>query len=309
MPRIGIDAINPDISIIIPVKNGIKVGIEKCLAGILSQTIQLKCEVIVIDSGSTDGTLNIIKSYQGIKLIQIFPEEFSHGGTRNLGARHAKGRYLVFINQDAWPVNDHWLDSLVKPLEEDDGVAGVYSRQLPKPDCYIYLERIITRSFLDKKIIKSKTKNQNVLDRYKGYSLYSTVSAAIRKQIWGKIPFDDQIAIGEDMLWAAKVLDLNYKIIYEPGSIVFHSHNWEPIEVFNRFYLSSKELNKTILFENITALEAVGGVIIRSVISIFEDVIYILFNKKLSFSRKIIEIMRSCESRPLLYIGMYFGRI
>jgi len=122
-----------DISIIIPTKNA---GAEfnKCLACISQQKTKHKYEVIVIDSGSTDNTLNILTKYP-VRLIKIAPEEFGHGKTRNLGARLAQGDYLVYITQDAIPATGNWLDRLIKDMRQDNQIAGAYSRNLPKPGC------------------------------------------------------------------------------------------------------------------------------------------------------------------------------
>jgi len=94
----------PKISIIIPVKNGIST-IEACLSEIFKQTLISDTEVIIIDSGSTDSTLEIVKKYP-IILHQIPPEEFGHGKTRNLGVSIAKGEFVVMTVQDARPSSD-----------------------------------------------------------------------------------------------------------------------------------------------------------------------------------------------------------
>jgi glycosyltransferase involved in cell wall biosynthesis len=97
----------------------------------LAQEVPWPFEVIVIDSASTDGTWELVKSL-AVKPICIQPNEFNHGQTRNLGAHQAKGRFLVFLVQDAVPVNDTWLERLVTAAEYP-GVAGSYGRELPWP--------------------------------------------------------------------------------------------------------------------------------------------------------------------------------
>ena len=113
---------------------------ENLMKKLNNQTYQ-DFEVVVIDSGSTDKTLEIAREY-GCRIYRIKPEEFHHSRTRNLGAELARGDYLVYITQDALPLNDNFLEMLIKPLE-DDKVAGAYGRQIAYPnakpmDCLLY---------------------------------------------------------------------------------------------------------------------------------------------------------------------------
>ncbi len=81
------------ISIVIPVKDGIST-IKQCLDAIFAQTLIDQTEVIIIDSGSTDGTLDIINLYP-VRLYQIPPGTFNHGATRNYGVSLTKGEFVV----------------------------------------------------------------------------------------------------------------------------------------------------------------------------------------------------------------------
>ena len=120
-------------SVIIPTLNG---GAEfaQCLAMVFKQEISAPFEVIVIDSGSTDQTLDIARRLP-VRLYTIAQKDFSHGGTRQFGVELASGEHVVFLTQDAVPADTQWLAALVRNLEEDDKTAGVYSRQLPKANC------------------------------------------------------------------------------------------------------------------------------------------------------------------------------
>ncbi|MBZ0097974.1 MAG: glycosyltransferase [Taibaiella sp.] len=91
------------VSVVIPVKNGLGT-IKRCLDGILAQTVDVK-EIVVVDSGSTDGTIALLKTYDKVELIEIAPADFNHGETRNIGVRNAIGDVVVLTVQDAWPAN------------------------------------------------------------------------------------------------------------------------------------------------------------------------------------------------------------
>ncbi|MGL6337900.1 MAG: glycosyltransferase family 2 protein, partial [Waterburya sp.] len=101
-------------SVVIPVKNGDEF-LDEVLQQVLSQKTDFAYEVIVIDSGSTDRSLEIIKNYD-VNLIQIDAKKFNHGLTRNLGVQKSSGEFIAFVTQDATPVNDQWLQNLVMPL-------------------------------------------------------------------------------------------------------------------------------------------------------------------------------------------------
>lgn len=130
----------PDVSIIIPVKNGARY-LEEVLQGIYAQQTRHVYEVIVIDSGSNDRSLEIAAGFPA-RVARIRPEEFNHGGTRNLGGKlaHPDSRYLVYLTQDATPLPG-WLEYLIAPLEEEMQVAGAFSRHVPRPDCNPILAR------------------------------------------------------------------------------------------------------------------------------------------------------------------------
>ena len=120
----------PDvISVVIPVKDG-GADLVRCLKAIGRQRIDEEIEVVVVDSGSRDGSAERAGRL-GARVHSISPDEFHHGRTRNIGAEIARGDVLVFTSQDAYAADDRWLAALVAPLSRDEAVAGVYGRQLP----------------------------------------------------------------------------------------------------------------------------------------------------------------------------------
>ena len=224
-----------DISIIIPTKNA-GAGFDDCLSRIFTQKTNYKYEVIVIDSGSGDSTLNIIAKYP-VRLITIKPEEFGHGKTRNLGARLATGKYLVYLTQDALPADENWLDFLLTDIASDDEVAGAYSRTIPRSNCDPFEARYIAQAWGDKKEIKE-------IDDYKKYNnkahkkkivFFSNISSCIQKDIWKRFHFSENLIMAEDQDWSKRVLEAGYKIAYEPKSVVYHSHTYTLKELFMRY--------------------------------------------------------------------------
>lgn len=119
--------------------------LEDLLKRLVSQRDVGKREILAIDSGSRDGTKRILESYS-IKVTSIEPASFNHGETRNMAGREADpgSDYLVYLSQDAIPADEHWLANLIRPLEDDPQVAGVFSRHIPPPGTSPSLVRQLT---------------------------------------------------------------------------------------------------------------------------------------------------------------------
>jgi rhamnosyltransferase len=120
------------VSVVVPTLNA-GPEFEELLEKISIQEGDFEREVIVVDSGSTDGTVELARRY-GARVHQIRKEEFNHGATRNLGVSLARGEYVALTVQDAVPLDERWLGAMVENFERDERVAGVYSRQIPRPD-------------------------------------------------------------------------------------------------------------------------------------------------------------------------------
>lgn len=118
---------DPSVSVVMPVKNE-ALKIKACIEGILSQTVPVQ-EIIVVDSGSTDGTLQILEAFPIVKLIKIPSIEFNHGETRNLGVSKATGDFVILTVGDAQPANEFWIEGLLKGFT-DDAVAAVCGQQI-----------------------------------------------------------------------------------------------------------------------------------------------------------------------------------
>ena len=207
-----------DTSIIILTKNG-GANFPQLLERIYSQEYSSSFEVIVIDSGSTDGTLEATRKYP-LRLEQIPPEQFHHSKTRNLGAELAQGKYLVYITQDALPLDDKWLQTLTDNFN-DPKVAMVVGRQIPwestkPPEKFFYYY-----NFPEFKIMVQSGAD----DYYHDNVFISDVNSAYRRDILTKYRFKEDIVMAEDKETAARLLAGDYAIIYEPKAAVYHSHD------------------------------------------------------------------------------------
>src|SRR5215472_9165657 len=102
------------VSILILTRNGMET-LPATLDRIAEQKRDFPLEVVAVDSGSTDGTAELL-TRRADRVIPIAPTSFNHGGTRNLGIGHCKGDLVVLLVQDALPDTDNWLATLIEPL-------------------------------------------------------------------------------------------------------------------------------------------------------------------------------------------------
>jgi rhamnosyltransferase len=288
------------ISIVVPARNEAD-NITACLDAVFSQETDHQPEVLVIDSGSSDGTVELVKQYPGVMLKEIPAQDFGHGKTRNLGAELTGGEYIVFLNADALPADKHWLARLTGALKEDSNTAGVFSRHLPKKDCHLYMVRDLLSSMPDRPMARSRA---GALD----FMLFSTVSCAIRRDVWQKHRFKQDILIAEDQEWARRVLEDGYNIRYEPASLVLHSHNYSPAQLYDIKRIVSLSTPK---FKRIFSARLLGIVLVSAGIKLkwLGDILFILFNApgKRSLASKLKEIKIALTARIASFRGRYAG--
>ena len=133
---------SPAVTLLVPTWNA---GIEfpEILRSMQNQRLDRGFEILVIDSGSTDGTAQFLRK-EPVRLIEIPNSEFNHGLTRDRGIRGARGEIVVLAAQDARPADDQWMQRLIDCFA-DPQVAGVYSRQIPRPDANPFIRDRLQR--------------------------------------------------------------------------------------------------------------------------------------------------------------------
>jgi rhamnosyltransferase len=217
------------------------------LGAMRDQRLDRSLEILVIDSGSTDGTAEFLRR-QPVRLIEIANSEFNHGLTRNLGIREARGEIVVLATQDARPADGQWMQRLVDCFA-DPRVAATYSRQIPRPDANPFI-----RDRLNGWMAAAEAPRvQSVANRAEFDALspleklarvaFDNVSSSVRRQIALEIPFRER-RFGEDLDWAYRTLLAGYGIVYEPRSRVIHSHNRSIWYEFKRVYLDHQNLHR-----------------------------------------------------------------
>jgi len=219
-----------DTSILILTKNG-GPEFKSCLEAVYNQTAISQAEVIIVDSGSTDGTLEIMKGFPAC-LHQIPSETFHHAHTRNFIASLAKGEILVLLSQDAIPSSNSWLQALTANFA-DPTVGAVYGRQIPKQGSSLERQDALDTVYGAQRVVKNPAQRNGL-----GYRFYhfSDVNAAIRRSVWQATNFPEDLRVFEDLGIAKRILDSGWKIVYEPEACVFHSHHHTTLGLFKRYF-------------------------------------------------------------------------
>lgn len=184
-----------------------------------------------------------------IVVTHIPPEEFDHGGTRHMGATMSQAEILIYMTQDALPVDEFLVERLAEVFQ-DPSIGAAYGRQMPSADCQI-IERY-TRSFNYPG--KSRVKSKEDIEEL-GIKTYfcSNVCAAYRKSVYEALGgFERKTIFNEDMIFAGKLVQAGYKIAYVAEARVIHSHNYSCIQQMKRnFDLAVSQKEHPEIFEGL----------------------------------------------------------
>lgn len=219
------------ISLVIPTLDA-QAEIGELLNRILSQTC-CPDEIIVVDSASSDSTVEIASSFDGVRVIEIDRSDFNHGLTRDMAFKESSGDIVCFMTQDAVPADNRYIENLVNPLLADNRVAISSGRQLPKKDARKF-ERLV-REFNYGPTSNVRSKDDVSVMGIKAY-FATDVCSAYRRSSYFELGGFGRTDMSEDMLMAAKAVGAGYLVAYAADACVYHSHNLTPVEQFRRNY-------------------------------------------------------------------------
>lgn len=291
------------ISIVIPTLDA-GPGLDALLDAIEAQEGGFAREIIAIDSGSRDGTLERLRR-RAVTVIEVPPGDFNHGGTRNDALAAASGDFAVLIVQDAMPASRQWLAALIAPLVADSSVAGSFARQLPTPDASCltahYLSQWIAAHPSPRTVgplTREAFARMTPAERHVTCA-FDNVCACIRLSVWRAHPFR-RTPIAEDLEWARDVLLAGHKLAYAPEAIVRHSHERPVTYELQRTYLVHQRLQA--LF-GLTTVPTAGS-LLRAVASTIPVHARVASRETAGRTRAL---MRGAALAVALPLGQYLG--
>jgi len=198
-----------------------EVYIGHLLDTLLDQSVS-DFECIVVDSGSTDSTLAIVARYP-VRILRLASEQFSFGRALNLGLRAAHAPLAVLASAHVYPAGPDWLERLIAPFA-DPQVALVYGKQRGNTTTKYSEHHIFARQFPDD------------AHRQQEPPFCNNANAAIRRTVWEKLPYDENLTGLEDIDWARRAMALGHRIVYAPQAEVIHVHDESPSRIFRRYF-------------------------------------------------------------------------
>jgi len=275
------------------------------LNGVRAQRVDGVVEVLVIDSGSTDGTLDIVAEFPEVELLRIPNEEFGHGRTRNLAAHRAAGRYVAYLTHDAVPATDRWLYELLQPFTLAPRVVAVMGKQVPRPTCFPLLKYEIdavfsgfgpdfgTSLFYEDDFVTSEAVRNAV-------TFYSDVNSAARRDVLvGPTPYRD-VSYAEDQLLGRDVVAAGMVKAYAPRAVVVHSNDLTLAEYDERMEaetLGQREVGIAV------ARPSLAVVVRMSTRGVLRDAVRILRDRDYGWRRKLYYLVVN----PLYHVQKWRG--
>lgn len=197
-------------------------ALRETLPGLRAQEFQ-NWRLIAIDSGSTDGSVELLRAAEPAHFIQILPHDYRPGRVLNLGMELADTERVIFLNADATPQGPNWLRPLVEALA-DPNCAAVFGRQVPRPGCAAVFAYDYERCF-------GHQRESAHWDHF-----FSMVSSGLRKDIWAKRGFLETMQYSEDDEYTRWARAQGHAIAYRAESTVMHSHNYTPQQAYKRSF-------------------------------------------------------------------------
>jgi len=241
-----------DVSIIVRTYNE-QAHIGDLLAAIEAQEGALNVEVIIVDSGSTDRTLDIAAQWD-CRVVYIDKEQFTFGRSLNMGCASARSDILVFVSGHCVPASPQWLQQIVEPLLK--GSAYCYGNQLPHESTRFSEARVFAKYFDSRDHIPQT-----------GYFV-NNANAALRSEVWRAHPFDEELSGLEDMELARRLIAANEEIAYVAAAGVFHIHDetWAQVRWrYEREALALRHIDPQLHMSFLDLVRCVGGSIARDI--------------------------------------------
>jgi glycosyltransferase involved in cell wall biosynthesis len=241
-------------TVAIPVLNGARY-LDEVLSAVRAQKVDRDVEILVVDSGSTDGSVEIARRH-GAEIHEIEKRDFSHGGTRNLMMEVARGEHVAFLTQDATPASERWLAALLEGFEQAPDVAAVFGPHEARRDASHMIKSEMERHFatwgggteID---VQRLDRSPEGIAAYRAFpgrlSFLSDVNCAVAKWAWQRVPYRE-VPYAEDQLLGRELIEAGYAKVFHPEARVLHSHDYPPLGFFRRYFDEFRSLREVLGF-------------------------------------------------------------
>jgi rhamnosyltransferase len=229
----------PDVSVAIPVRNGgeLFAGVLRALA-----TQSVKHELLVCDSGSTDGSLELARAH-GARVLKIAPERFSHGGVRNRLMDAAEGAQVALLTQDAEPADERWLERLMEGFRLAEDVAIVYGPYRPRPAAAFPVRNELEQWFASLspdgcprlERLEEHERSLPAIELLGRRGFFTDANACLERAAWERVQFRE-VPYAEDRVLAIDMLRAGYSKVFVPAAVVLHSHDYTTVEQLRRCF-------------------------------------------------------------------------
>ena len=209
----------PTVSLVVRCLNE-ELHIGRLLTGVMRQSL-VPSQIVIVDSGSADATLAIASRYP-VEIASIQPSQFSFGRSLNIGCRRATGDVIVIASAHVYPLYDSWLEELVGPFA-DKTVSLTYGRQVGNETTHYSERQIMQRWFPE-----TSEPNQT-------HPFCNNANAAIRRTVWERNRYNEQLTGLEDMAWANAALGRGERLSYVAEAPVVHVHREKWSQLMNRY--------------------------------------------------------------------------
>ena len=235
------------VTVAIPVLNGGAL-LAEVLGAVRAQQLDRELELLVCDSGSSDGSVELARSL-GARVIEIARSNFSHGGTRNLLMSEAGGDYVAFLTQDATPAAPDWLAQLLAGFALADDVALVHGPYLPRAGAPPAVARELEQHFAQlapdgRPVIDRAGTDESWESVSSRATFFTDANGAVARSAWEQVPFPD-VPYAEDRLLARRMLEHGFAKVYQPSAGVLHSHHYNSRDLFGRYFDEFRGLRET----------------------------------------------------------------
>ena len=262
-------------TVVIPTKNAMP-NFSAVLSSVLSQKTPWKFDVLVVDSGSKDGTDTYAEAFENVRVLRIPPSEFGHGRTRNFAISNTISPFVAMITHDAQPFDENWLLNLVEPFERDPAIAGVFGRHVAWDSASPFTKRDLDRhfsGFLSQPLIVNRNTDPQRYSSDEGWRqflhFFSDNNACLRRTVWERFPYPE-VDFAEDQAWAKLIIERGWSKCYSPNATVYHSHDYAVFERLQRAFDEARSFHRDFGYNLapsvISAVRSIVGLSARDVL-------------------------------------------